>query len=330
MARLGWTLSGKHTGRTDLPLTERGERNARRLGERLAGLSFAKVFTSPLRRAARTCDLARLRLRRADRQRAVAASAIRCKRHAHEDRDLERQRHPRPRGAALRMGGARPARRRCACRRSRRGPTQVPERCKLADYHALLARRRRLLGRLAARPPRAARRSPQFVASRVRHGDAHRAGARSATSCSRRSTCRTAARTTRRSCDFLRRARGLDGRARTAEGRELILCGDINIARADIDVHPQGAQARRHRPARRKSARCSSALLGDGLVDVGARARSRQRIDCSRGGRRGATCASATSAGASTTSSRRAAIAERAAELQACWRRSAPAITRRW
>ena len=54
----GWTLSGKHTGRTDLPLTERGERNARRLGERLAGLSFAKVFTSPLRRAARTCDLA--------------------------------------------------------------------------------------------------------------------------------------------------------------------------------------------------------------------------------------------------------------------------------
>jgi len=53
-----WTLSGKHTGRTDIPLTERGERNARRLGERLAGLSFAKVFTSPLQRAARTCELA--------------------------------------------------------------------------------------------------------------------------------------------------------------------------------------------------------------------------------------------------------------------------------
>src|SRR5436190_17767070 len=54
----GWTLSGQHTGLTDLPLTERGERNARRLGERLRGLSFAKVFTSPLQRARRTCELA--------------------------------------------------------------------------------------------------------------------------------------------------------------------------------------------------------------------------------------------------------------------------------
>jgi broad specificity phosphatase PhoE len=53
-----WSLSGQHTGVTDLPLTERGERNARRLGERLKGLSFAKVFTSPLQRAARTCELA--------------------------------------------------------------------------------------------------------------------------------------------------------------------------------------------------------------------------------------------------------------------------------
>src|SRR5690242_21430890 len=39
-------------------LTERGEGNAQRLGERLRGLTFAKVFTSPLRRALRTCDLA--------------------------------------------------------------------------------------------------------------------------------------------------------------------------------------------------------------------------------------------------------------------------------
>jgi broad specificity phosphatase PhoE len=53
-----WSLSGQHTGRTDLPLTERGERNARSLGERLKGLSFAKVFTSPLQRARRTCELA--------------------------------------------------------------------------------------------------------------------------------------------------------------------------------------------------------------------------------------------------------------------------------
>ena len=53
-----WTLTGQHTGLTDLPLTERGEFNARRLGERLRGVPFAKVFTSPLRRAMRTCELA--------------------------------------------------------------------------------------------------------------------------------------------------------------------------------------------------------------------------------------------------------------------------------
>jgi len=53
-----WSLSGRHTGLTDVPLTERGERNARRLGERLKGLEVAKVFTSPLQRAARTCQLA--------------------------------------------------------------------------------------------------------------------------------------------------------------------------------------------------------------------------------------------------------------------------------
>ena len=53
-----WTLTGQHTGLTDLPLTERGEENARRLGERLKGLTLAKVFTSPLKRARRTCELA--------------------------------------------------------------------------------------------------------------------------------------------------------------------------------------------------------------------------------------------------------------------------------
>ena len=53
-----WSLSGQHTGRTDLPLTERGEEQARRLGARLAGHSFARVLTSPLQRAVRTCALA--------------------------------------------------------------------------------------------------------------------------------------------------------------------------------------------------------------------------------------------------------------------------------
>jgi broad specificity phosphatase PhoE len=61
LARRGetaWTLSRQHTGLTDLPLTERGEQTARRLGERLRGLTFAKVLTSPLQRARRTCELA--------------------------------------------------------------------------------------------------------------------------------------------------------------------------------------------------------------------------------------------------------------------------------
>lgn len=53
-----WSLSGQHTGRTDLPLTERGERQARALGERLRGTSFVKVFTSPSQRARRTAELA--------------------------------------------------------------------------------------------------------------------------------------------------------------------------------------------------------------------------------------------------------------------------------
>jgi broad specificity phosphatase PhoE len=53
-----WTLSGQHTGRTDLPLTERGERQARALGERLRGAGFVKVLTSPAQRAVRTCALA--------------------------------------------------------------------------------------------------------------------------------------------------------------------------------------------------------------------------------------------------------------------------------
>lgn len=53
-----WSISGQHTGLTDLPLTERGERNARSLKERLYGVSFAKVFTSPLQRATQTCELA--------------------------------------------------------------------------------------------------------------------------------------------------------------------------------------------------------------------------------------------------------------------------------
>lgn len=53
-----WSLSGQHTGVTDIPLTAHGESDARKLAGRLKGLSFIKVFTSPLQRARRTCELA--------------------------------------------------------------------------------------------------------------------------------------------------------------------------------------------------------------------------------------------------------------------------------
>jgi broad specificity phosphatase PhoE len=53
-----WTITGQHTGLTDLPLTPQGERNARALAGRLDGLTLKKVFTSLLQRARRTCELA--------------------------------------------------------------------------------------------------------------------------------------------------------------------------------------------------------------------------------------------------------------------------------
>jgi broad specificity phosphatase PhoE len=55
-----WSLSGQHTGRTDIPLTEQGEQDARKLAERLHAVEFSRVFTSPLQRARRTCELAGL------------------------------------------------------------------------------------------------------------------------------------------------------------------------------------------------------------------------------------------------------------------------------
>ena len=53
-----WSLSGQHTGLTDIPLTAHGESQAPELGQRLRDISFARVFTSPRQRARRTCELA--------------------------------------------------------------------------------------------------------------------------------------------------------------------------------------------------------------------------------------------------------------------------------
>ena len=52
-----WSLSGQHTGQTDIPLTEQGEQDARDLAEPLRAVRFSRVFTSPRQRARRTCEL---------------------------------------------------------------------------------------------------------------------------------------------------------------------------------------------------------------------------------------------------------------------------------
>jgi len=59
-AETEWSLSGRHTGRTDVPLTERGRAIAAQLPQRLAGWTFARVLCSPLSRARETCELAGL------------------------------------------------------------------------------------------------------------------------------------------------------------------------------------------------------------------------------------------------------------------------------
>ncbi len=57
-AETEWSVSGQHTGQTDLPLTDRGERDACRLANRLRGMTFARIFTAPLQRSVSTCELA--------------------------------------------------------------------------------------------------------------------------------------------------------------------------------------------------------------------------------------------------------------------------------
>ncbi|HTJ76209.1 MAG TPA: histidine phosphatase family protein [Acidimicrobiales bacterium] len=56
-----WSVSGQHTGRTDVPLTDVGRLNAKQLARRLAAWEFARVLTSPLSRAMETCQFAGLR-----------------------------------------------------------------------------------------------------------------------------------------------------------------------------------------------------------------------------------------------------------------------------
>lgn len=55
-----WSRSGQHTGRTDLPLLDEGEEQARATGSLVSGIDFSLVLCSPLQRAQRTCELAGL------------------------------------------------------------------------------------------------------------------------------------------------------------------------------------------------------------------------------------------------------------------------------
>ncbi len=55
-----WSLSGQHTGRSDIALNEQGEQDARMLAAPLGAVDFSRVFSSPLQRARRTCELAGL------------------------------------------------------------------------------------------------------------------------------------------------------------------------------------------------------------------------------------------------------------------------------
>jgi probable phosphoglycerate mutase len=55
-----WTISGRHTGLTDIPLTQHGETSAIKLGLCIRSIHFSHVFTSPLQRARKTCELAGL------------------------------------------------------------------------------------------------------------------------------------------------------------------------------------------------------------------------------------------------------------------------------
>ena len=213
---------------------------------------------------------------------------------------LERQRHSRAAGAAAGTARAPSSRTSSVSRRSRRRPSRCPSCSSSPDgywcyWHggggysgvALLVRRSLLAGR------------PAFSHPPFDHENAHRRRRHRGRCASRRCTCRTAARTTRRSCGSSRRSpRGrLKHRPPGPAASDLWRPerGARGARRAS-----EGAQAESDRHASR-GARAAGAARWTPAWSTSAARSIRTTTSCSPGGRRGAICASATSAGASTT-----------------------------
>ena len=186
---------------------------------------------------------------------------------AHEDRDLERQRHPRARDQ-FSSGSTGTGRTSCASRRSRQPSAQVPAAlCEMQGYWCYWHGERAYSGVGLHVRKDAFAETARLRASRVRPRESHRRGAG-------RQTCiRVDLRAERRQglprrkCGSSRRwtlGRG----DRTRPGGQLVLCGDMNVARTDRDVHPK-----ERKPAtigqRPRSGRLFERILAAGLVDVG-------------------------------------------------------------
>ena len=189
---------------------------------------------------------------------------------AHEDRDLERERHPRPAGPAARVARRASGPTSLCLQEIKASPDQVP--VWLRDIErllVLLARRQGLLGRGAAAcartlaPTRPRFTHPPFDFER-RIAAVHLAGPGAWP----RSTCPTAARTSTPRCGSSRRWTPTRPSSRRRPTR-CVLCGDFNVARTDLDVHPK-----ERKPRRSDSARGAGAHRAPAVARPGRRART--------------------------------------------------------
>ena len=202
-----------------------------------------------------------------------------------------------------------------ACRRSRRRPTSCPPAaCDLEGYWCYWHGDRRLLGRRrcivrkARSPERAGVRRIRLSTSSTRIvATPTSAGVRVASVYVPNGGKDFAAKMA------LPRRRSTAGRRRgRAAARPLVICGDLNVARTDRDLHPKERKPSVDRPASRRARAVRAAARRAASSTSAATLEPGRTTTCSRGGRRGGTCGSATSAGASTTCWPAQALAARA------------------